>query len=133
MCCHRSVCLHATVYEAAIWPETYAERQCLYATFKRHGPTRHEAHCLHCNRFHDATMAQAHLDPLCRRNMTGGVKEIPAEVSALWQRAIKANCRAAKTALFYKWLEAGADWARILGCTIVLAWLRSAWCCPIQT
>ena len=53
--------------------------------------------------------------------MNAELATIPAEVSALWQRAIKANCRAAKTALFYKWLEAGSDRARKLGCIIVMS------------
>ena len=34
---HGLFCLHDILYEAAIWPETYEERQSLYATFKRPG------------------------------------------------------------------------------------------------
>ena len=37
---------------------------------------------------------------------------VPPEVSTLWAKAVASNCRAAKTALFRKWLQSGKEFGR---------------------
>ena len=41
--------------------------------------------------------------------------KIPADILALWNKAVSCNCKGAKTALFKKWLVAGKDWMSKLG------------------
>ena len=38
--------------------------------------------------------------------------ECPPEIASLWAKAVKSNCRAAKTVLFKKWLLTGKTFSR---------------------
>ena len=62
--------------------------------------------------------------PVCRE-ITNETSAVSPELSSLWQRAVKSNCRSAKTQLFYKWMEAGKDFGRWLVCV-----LRKFLCLP---
>ena len=93
--------------KAAIWPESYVERQNLYAAFKR---LWIQSEILTYNWFPILSQFCA----CVAREIKSEADTVSEEVVALWHRAVKANCRSAKTELFKKWLESGKDFARLL-------------------
>ena len=52
----------------------------------------------------------------CCRQLQRGAETVPEEIQTMWAKAVSSNCRAAKTALFQKWLLAGGDYAMLPGC-----------------
>ena len=59
------------------------------------------------------------MDVCLHRQLKSKVTPVPQEIRTMWQRAVSANCKAAKTALFQKWLTAGKDYAQLLVCKCV--------------
>ena len=52
----------------------------------------------------------------CCRQLQRGADTVPEEIQTMWAKAVSGNCRAAKTALFQKWLKAAGDYGRLPGC-----------------